>query len=333
MHRRTFVSALPAMLAVAHGLSTTQAQEATPAANGTQPDGSWAFTDDRGRTVHLPEMPTRIFADAGAGLALWELGIKPVGLVGYEGVFEIPDELADVPFLDLSAGEPDIEAILEIDPDISISQAWDASNPNDFAGFDETSWPGFTDIAPTLSLLAVVVPVEHALQRFEELAAALGADLTAPEVVSDRDAFESAREDLRAAAAEKPDLTVMAMSATPESVWIGNPESASDLRTFLELGVNILVPDTPGAAMSGLWQEVSWEEIINYPVDLYLNDDRGYALTNEEVLEQPLFSLMPAAQAGQIGTWTIEYVPSFGSLTPILNALAASIRDAEVVTG
>ena len=332
MHRRTFISAVPALLAMAHGYSTVHAQEATPAESGTQPDGSWTFTDDRGRTVSLPDVPKRIFADAGAGLALWEMGIKPIGLVGYSGVFDMPDELADVPFLDLAGGELDIEAVIELAPDLSVCQAWDADNPNDFGGLDETSMPGFTDIAPTLGILAVVVPVEQSLARFEELAAALGADLTAPAVVSNREAFEAARAELREATAEKPELSVMAISATPDAVWIGNPESASDLRTFIDLGVNLFVPETPDAAMSGLWQEISWEEIINFPADLYLNDDRGYALTTEELLEQPLFSLMPAAQAGQIGTWTVEYIPSFASVTPILTALAATIRDAEIVT-
>ncbi len=332
MQRRTFVSAVPALLATGWGLTTVHAQEASPTAGGEQPDGSWTFTDDRSRTVDLPQVPTRILADAGAGLALWELGITPIGLIGYSGVFDIPDELADVPFLDLAAGELDIEAVLALEPDLSVSQVWDATNPNDFAGFDETEWPGFTDIAPTLGILAVVAPVDQSLVRFEELAAALGADVTAPEVVANRDAFEAARDDLRAAATENPDLTVMAISATPDSVWIGNPESASDLRFFADLGVNIIVPDAPGAEMSGLWQEISWEEIASFPADLYLNDDRGYALTTEELLEQPLFSLMPAAEAGQIGDWTVEYVPSFASVAPILSALAASIRAAEIIT-
>jgi iron complex transport system substrate-binding protein len=335
MHRRTVIKSAPVALATAIGLAATasSAQESTPVVNGTQPDGSWVFTDDRGRTISLSEMPTRIFADTGAGLALWELGIKPVGLVGYVGAIEIPEELADVPFIDLTAAEMDLEQVIAINPDLSVSQAWTAGDANDFGGIDETTLPGFTDIAPTLSILAVVAPVDQSLARFEELAGALGADLAAPDVVANRDAFEVASERVREAAAAKPDLKVMAISPETDTIWIGNPESASDLLFFSQLGVNVYVPETPGAEMSGLWQQISWEEVGQYEVDLYLTDDRGFGLTAEQLVEQPTFANLPAAKAGQIGDWTIEYVPSYRSMTAILDALAESIASSEVVTG
>lgn len=287
------------------------------------------FVDDRGVAVELPETPARIFADLGAGLALWEFGIKPVGLVGYSGVFEIPEELAYVPFLDLDAGELDLEQLIAIDPDLSVSQAWSTNNPSDFAGFDEATWPGFTDLAPTLGILAVVEPVDFGIARFAELAVALGADPNDPAAAEDREAFEAASEEVRAAAAEKPDLKVMAISATAEVIYVGNPNIASDLVYFASLGVNLVVPESPMDVMDGLWEELSWEEIGQYPVDLYLNDDRPYSLTGEQLLEQEVFTAMPGAN--QVASWTIEYVPSYRALTPILTSLAAAIRDAEVV--
>src|SRR5690606_3495534 len=99
------------------------AQESTPAANGVQPDGSWTFTDDRGRVIELPEMPTRILADAGAGIALFKLGIMPIGLIGYPDVFEIPEEMADLPFLEQSTLELDVEEIIGLAPDLLVAQA------------------------------------------------------------------------------------------------------------------------------------------------------------------------------------------------------------------
>src|SRR4051812_42919727 len=49
----------------------------------SQPDGSWVFTDDRGITVTLPGMPKRIIADVNVAAALWDFGVRPVGLFGW----------------------------------------------------------------------------------------------------------------------------------------------------------------------------------------------------------------------------------------------------------
>jgi iron complex transport system substrate-binding protein len=330
MNRRRFTIATLAVAASAPiAPKLALAQEASPAAQGPQADGSWVFTDDRGVTVELPETPTRIFADLGAGLALWEFGIKPVGLVGYSGVFEIPEELADVPFLDLDAGELDLEQVIAIAPDLSVGQAWSTNNPTDFAGFDEATWPGFSDLAPTLCILAVVEPVDSGVARFGELAVALGADPNDQAAMEERAAFVAASEEVRAAAGEKPDLKVMAISATSELIYVGNPNTASDLVYFASLGVNLVVPESPMAVMDGLWEELSWEEIGQYPVDLYLNDDRPYSLTDEQLLEQEVFVAMPGSN--QIAPWTIEYIPSYRALSPILTSLAEAIRNAEVV--
>ncbi len=273
--RRQLVKAA-SVAAVAYGIGkqVTGAQDAT-LASGIQEDGTWSFVDDRGVTVSLPEMPTRIFAETGAGIALWELGITPIGLCGYTGSFTIPDELADIPFFILDSGELDMEQFIALNPDLSIGQAWSSTDPHDFGAMDERNWPGFTDVAPTLCILAVAQPVNLALDRFAELAGALGADLSVDKVAADRAGFDAACDEVRAAAAEKPDLKVMAFSPTPDSVWIGNPESASDLLFFAELGVNVVAPGELDAAVSELWKEISWEEIGSYPVDLYLNDDPG----------------------------------------------------------
>lgn len=59
---------------MSRGFSVGLARQVTPTERGTQPDGSWTFTDSRVRTIKLPDVPKRIFADAGAALALWELG-------------------------------------------------------------------------------------------------------------------------------------------------------------------------------------------------------------------------------------------------------------------
>lgn len=329
LSRRHFTVATAATLALAVGSRESLAAQATPGASPVS--GGWSFTDDRGRTVDLETMPTRIFADAGAGLALWDLGIKPVGLAGWPGVFEIPEGLADVPFISVEDGL-DLEAVKALDTDLIVSQSWDTVNNNDFGGIDEGLIPGILNVAPTIGIRALDVSLATSLARFEELAGALGADLSAPDVIAAHAAFDAAADRVREATAAKTDLSVVALSATPDEIYIGNPASASDLIFFAELGVGFLPIEGTADEVSGLFQTLSWEQINRYNADLYLNDDRSYALSTEELLAQPVFSLVPAAKAGQVGVWSVEYVTSYRGVTPILERLASTIEGAEIVT-
>jgi iron complex transport system substrate-binding protein len=313
--------------------SPVASPNASPVAaeDGLQADGSWVFTDDRERTVVIDHLPERIFADLQAGLSLYEFGIVPVGQIGYSGVYEMPAELADVPFLDLgtSGGEFDVEAIAGMTPDLSVGITWDVNSKADFGGFPEEEIPGFTDIAPTICILGVVVPASVSVERFGELAKALGADIETPEIADARAAYEDAAQAVRDAVAAKPGLKVIAVSPTPDALWIGNPTVASDLVLFAELGVEFVVPDAPDEANSGLFQELSWEQVGNYQADLYLVDSREFAIDPEELLAQPTFALLPAAQAGQFSTWAVEYITTYAGLTTLAEAINAS----EIVTG
>jgi iron complex transport system substrate-binding protein len=125
---------------------------------------------------------------------------------------------------------------------------------------------------------------------------------------------------------------VLAISPTEESLWIGNPTVASDLVLFSNLGVEFIVPDAPDESNSGLFQELSWEQAAAWQADLYLLDDRPYSLQQEALLAQPTFGLLPAAAAGQISPWTVEYVTTYAGLTELLTRLADAINNAEIVT-
>lgn len=342
MHRRQVVGGAAVLAAGGFlfrsaGLAAQATPGASPAAGGEglQPDGTWIFTDDRDRVVTVDHLPERIFADIQAGVTLFEFGIAPVGMVGYPGVYEVPAELADLPFLDLEASgnEYDVEAIAQMRPDLSVGITWDVNSKADFGGSQEDQIPGFTDIAPTLCILGVVAPADASIERFRQLAAALGADTETPEIVAAKAEFDAACEAVRTAVAAKPGLKVMAISPAEEAPYIGNPEVASDLVLFKNLGVEFVLPDSPDAGNSGLFQELSWEQVGNYPADLYLVDDRPYSLQSDALAEHPTFSLLPAAQAGQFSSWTVEYVTTYGGLTPLLLTLAEAINASEIVTG
>jgi iron complex transport system substrate-binding protein len=221
--------------------------------------------------------------------------------------------------------------IVPLDPDVLLGTTWEPDDPNDFGGYDESALGGLPAIAPTLAIRVVAAPVNIPLQRFAELAQALGADLNSADVVAAKAAFDAACDEVRQAAAEKPGLKVMAFYADLDSIYVANPEVASDLMFFADLGVDFVVPESPGADMGGYWEQLSWEQINKYSVDLFLADDRTFSLSRDELLEVPSFKMLPAATANQIGPWSVEYVISYQGLTTVLQALAGSIRAAQVL--
>jgi iron complex transport system substrate-binding protein len=295
--------------------------------------GPFKFIDDRGRVIELPETPKRIFAEYFAALSLKPFGIKPAGIVGYFDGFTIPEEWSDVEIFELGAGELDIEKLIALAPDLSIGFTWDTATKNDFGAIDEDTLPGFTDIAPSLCILAVEAPINQSIDRFVELAAALGADTTAPEHVASHDAFAAASEAIKTAVAAKPGLTVMALGPTPDGPYIGNPASASDLVYMQELGVNFVVPESPDSYASNLWQKLSWEQLSEYPVDVYLVDSRPASMSLDDLMKVDVFSFQPAAKANQICPWPVEYITTYDGVTPTLTALADVIAKAEIVSG
>src|SRR5690606_19592969 len=122
-------------------------------------------------------------------------------------------------------------------------------------------------IAPivTIDMLKIAT---HGMERFAELAEALGADPSAPEVAADRQHFEEASEAVRAAAAAKPGLMFLGMSATPDNVYLAVPEDHPDILYFQELGVEFVVPETADPT----WATVSPEQVGSYPADVLFID-------------------------------------------------------------
>jgi iron complex transport system substrate-binding protein len=302
------------------------------AAQSSPEAGEWTFVDDRDRTISLPATPEVIVAEVYAAYALWEYGIKCDGIVGYLAGMEFPDEWADVVQFDMEAGI-DVEALKLLAPDVMIGFTWEPEKKNDFGAVDEATMPEVFSIAPTLCILAVQAPIDQSIARFEELAAALGAPGPATPVADQRSAFDAAGERIRAAVAAKPGLTAMAISPTAEVLYIANPTVSSELVYLANLGLDLFQPEAPAEYAGGLWQDVSWELAIDYSVDLILTDNRIWAMTIDDLMAHPVFSLLPAAKAGQIAAWPVEFVFTWSALTPWLEAVAEAIEAAEIVTG
>jgi iron complex transport system substrate-binding protein len=304
-------------------------QDATPAGQG-----EWTFVDDYGVTITRPQMPERIVAYLPIAASLWDFGIYPVAIFGTsrkpDGTPEVyagSVDLDAVESLGEEYGSLDLEALVAAQADLFINDMW--ADPPDVWGLQEDTIAQVNAISPIVQIEFVHRPITETIGSIEKLAAALGADLDAPAVTEARAAFAAASDELRAAIAEKPGLTVMFASGTPEEAfYVGNPSVNADLLYFKELGLDIVQPDT--LTLEDYFEELSWEQAGKYPADLIFLDARQWSATAEELTSQvATFAALSAARANQFGDWQTEYVPSYAGFTPVLEALTEAIRNAD----
>lgn len=294
----------------------------TPAA----PDGEWSFTDDRGITITLPKRPERIIAQTTSAAILWDFGIRPVGVFGPA---RLPDGTSDFQAgeIDFDSveilgdyGTLDLEKMVELDADLYVDLTFGG---NALWYLTEDELGQVEAIVPTLGISMQGISVLESISRFEELAVSLGADLQSPEVFAAKIEFEDAEEELKAAIAEKPGLSVLVVSPAVDTLYVASPDFMVDLYYFRDLGLDIVVPDT-----DDFWELLSWEQANKYPADLILVDARNDQIV-QEVEAVGTWESLPAVKANQLGPWYAGAPYSYARLAPIMVELAGIIREAD----
>jgi iron complex transport system substrate-binding protein len=323
--RRTFISgALASALLLACG----DGEENEDSSSTPEASGPWTQVDDRGRTVSLPEPPKRIVTLTSVGAALWDYGVRPVaiwGLLKSADGRRSPElgkiEVESTTVLGETYADLDIEKLLAVQPDLLICPTFDGT----------TLWPISEEKLPQLAQIVPTFAVKtgggasgaSVIDRFARLAAALGSDPQEAKTVAAKKRFEDARSALAKAIAEKPGLTALALTANQTQVWIGNARGASDLVDFREAGLDLV------QAEGTVSQQISWEQLGNYPADLLLLDGRGGAWQGaDQLMAQPTFARYPAVVAGQIANWRYTNVYAYEPYAEMLEELTASIRKA-----
>lgn len=332
----------PAAAATAPAATPSPASTSAPAAPATattapvEPtsppatDGPWEFTDGRGVTVTLPQPPQRIVAFAAATGALWDFGVRPVGIYGIQrladGSVEPTVGNADLDSM-TSIGDTnddiDIEALLALQPDLLIS----TMNTADaiWGMQDETAQSLVESVVPVVAMSAFFEPIDALIGHFEELAVALGGDPASSEAVAMRDAFDAASADIRSIAAAKPDLSVLACSGNNDNFFFSSTEMFPDLIYLASLGIQFVQPE--GVEFNGPWGMVSWELVGQYQPDVILADSRR-GWPPPAFQGQATYEGLAAVQAGQIGRWTPLVPLSYGGMATIVAAHADLFRDA-----
>ena len=296
LSRRSTLAGLGSLAALRAAGFPAAAQEATPAAAG-----AWTFTDDAGKTVTLPQAPRRIVADLNAAAALWDFGIRPEAVSGWAVTTDAawgnidratPDITADI-----GGPDPNVEALLEIDPDLFVTIVWGPDETTYSWSFtDDESYQRVNEIVPVVGLSATGL-ADANMARFAELAGLLGADLATPELVAARAAFAERVEAFSALAREKADLTVLFGTAGEEGIYYANPEDWADLAWFEALGLNIIKPDV---AKGSYWEKLSAEQAGKYTSDLFFASAGAGTYTLEDMQAHPLYKTLPAVAAGQV---------------------------------
>ena len=312
--------------------AATQPPAEPTATSESEPDsagGEWTFTDDRGVTITLPKPPERVVAYIPIAASLWDFGVRPVGVFGttvtQDGSPEVYSgnvDLDAVVSLGEVYGEMDLEQLVELKPDLILfDMYWEEI---DLWGLPADAVAQVEEIAPIFGVRFINQPITTTVGTLEKLAADLGADLDAPDVVEARTRFESAAEAVQAACAEKPELTALLASGWTDNLYIANPKVWADLIYFQELGLNMVMPDVPEGE---LWETLSWEQAGKYSADLILHDARSAAIRQEQLADIATWSALPAVQADQVHNWYTEFVPSYLGLAEVLEDLATAIEE------
>ena len=324
----------------AHGAAARDATPAaTPAATpvgGVDPvTGEWSFTDDKGVTVTLPRRPERLAIDLNAAAPLWDYGIRPVAVfgwnVGIDGTFNDAGGDVDPAAVEL-IGDVDerfrVEDAVAVEPDLLITITFDDDDPGDYWSFDPDVLTQIQGRFPLIALSASRSAGEG-VERFAELAAALGADLSAPDLVAAKDAHTAKVAEVRSAIAAAPDLTVLFAYLSGTELYLASAPDWGDLSYYASLGLRI---EAVGADPGTYWTRISAEEIGGYPADALFRSTRPGTLTPAELAADAVFSLHPAVAAGQIFDWNQDVILSYPGLTAALDVILDGVRSSRKVT-
>lgn len=298
--------------------------------------GPWSFKDDRGTTVKLDKVPTNIVAFTGVAAALYDYGVEVKGVFGPTTTKDgKPDvqagdlDVDKVTVLGNEWGKLNVEKYASLAPEVLITTTFDTAGT--LWSVPEESKDKIAKLAPSVAISVFDRQLTQPLQRMWELAESLGADMKAKKVTDAKAAFDKAAARLRAAAKARPEIRVLAGSASPDLFYVSGTNLSVDLEYFKALGVNFVEPSEEAKKATGGWFEsLSWENVDKYPADVIIMDDRASTIQPADITEGT-WKKLPAVKAGQVIARSPEPILSYDKCTPLLDNLAEAIENAKKV--
>ncbi|MFF3907226.1 ABC transporter substrate-binding protein [Streptomyces sp. NPDC001848] len=300
--------------------------------------GPWSFKDDRGQTAKADKVPSNIVAFAGVAAALHDYGVEVKGVFGPT---RTKDGRADVQAGDLDVnkvtvlgnqwGQFNVEKYAALAPDLLVTTLFDGAGTLWYVP-EESKKKILAVGAPSVGISVYDRQLPEPLQRMLDLARSLGADTSSAKTTQARKRFEDAAARLRAASKAKPDIRVLAGSASQDVFYVSGTNLSIDLEYFKALGVNLVEPPASALKASGGWFEnLSWENVDKYKADVIMMDNRSSAIQPADITEAT-WKKLPAVKAGQVIARNPEPILSYGKCAPLLEDLAKAIEAAKKVS-
>ncbi|MFI6516452.1 ABC transporter substrate-binding protein [Spirillospora sp. NPDC050679] len=321
--------ALGALLSACGGNDDSGGAKGGAASSG----GPWSFTDDRKKQISLKARPQRVVAYVGAAAALWDFGVRDQ-LVGVYGPAKLANgqrdpqvgnvDISKVEIIGNAYGEFNIEKYAALRPELLVDHMF---TPDTLFYVPEKSKDKIFALAPSAGVSTGSAPLPAPIQRYSELAAALGADLKAPAVVESKARFERAAQAVRDAVKANGGIKVLAGSGSADLFYVSNPGKNTDLMYFKELGVDLIVPQKTDK--DGYFEPLSWENADKYQADIIMLDARTQALQPKDLTGKPSWKDLPAVKAGQVIPWYAEPIFSYAGSAPYLEAIAKAVTSAK----
>ncbi|WP_165952495.1 ABC transporter substrate-binding protein, partial [Kribbella albertanoniae] len=284
--------------------------------------------------ITRPSRPTTLVAQIQSAAALWDLGLRPVGTFGKakkaDGTADILAgnvDLTKVTSFSETWGEFSVEKFAALKPDLLIAPM---HVPKELWYVPKESETAIEAIAPTLGVNYLERPVDAVIDRYAEIAAALGADLKAEPVLKAKADFTAASKELGDLAARQKGLKVLFVSGGKDGLYFGNPAAFSDLSLLKKLGVGFVTPNFDPKQPH--WESVSWELADKHPADVILYDARNAEAFTVDKAKYPTFDRLPAVRANQIFAWNPETPTSWSQFAPALRQLTTNLTKVRPLT-
>ncbi|MGW0803236.1 ABC transporter substrate-binding protein [Nonomuraea sp. NPDC002799] len=298
-----------------------------PAGSAAPAPQTWSFTDDRDKKLTQPKVPSKIVAQVGAAAALWDFGVRPIGVFG-------PHKLADgakdpqVGNVDIAQvqglgnvwDEFNVEKYISLQPDLLVSSMYVKGT---LWYVPEKSKDTIEQVAPTVGVMLTGKSATEVIGTYEELAKSLGATMEGVPAAKAR--MEAATEEL----ARFKDLKILMVSGGADAFWVVNPPEYPDIVHLVEGGLSVVTPSKVDEG--GFFQTLSWENADTYDADVILYDTRTQALKPEEMMKKPTFAKLPAVKAGQLYPWNAEAPYSYQGYAAFLEGLVANLKKARTL--
>ena len=223
------------------------------------------------------------------------------------------------------APEPDLETLIAMDAELFVTISWAVDDVWSF-----TSREAYLATQQAVPIVAISVAglADANMQRFVELAGLLGADLETPELVQAKDDLETAVAAFSELATEKAGLTSLfgTVGVDADGWNAAYPPDWADLAWNQSLGMTVVEPNVkPGL----FWENLSLEQALKYPSDIFFNSTRAGRATPEQLRADPVFGSHPAVAAGQIGSWNQDFILSYQGMKAALDTMIATLTPAQ----